>query len=101
MSVHTITMSPQQISALEKQLQGCEKRKTPPYARYQYRLSDCVITAYESGKVVFQGEGADLYAAPFAQARPKAAAVNCIRNKKTICSAAAPDCLRTSPTNSA
>ena len=74
MSVHTITMSPQQISALEKQLQGCEKRKTPPYARYQYRLSDCVITAYESGKVVFQGEGADLYAAPFAQARPKAAA---------------------------
>ena len=74
MSVHTITMSPQQISALEEQLQGCEKRKTPPYARYQYRLSDCVITAYESGKVVFQGEGADLYAAPFAQARPKAAA---------------------------
>lgn len=65
MSVYTIKMSPQQIQALEERLAGSERRKAPPYASYQYRLTDCVITAYESGKVVFQGEGADLYAAPY------------------------------------
>ena len=39
-----------------------EKRKTPPYALYQYKCENCVITAYESGKVVFQGEDADALA---------------------------------------
>lgn len=62
MSVKTITMTAQQIDALEKRLTQAQKRKTPPYARFQYQTSDCVITAYLSGKVVFQGEGADFYA---------------------------------------
>lgn len=61
MSTHTITMSEQQIKELEHRLKDCIKRKTPPYALYQYKTSDCVITAYASGKVVFQGEGADFY----------------------------------------
>lgn len=72
MSVYTIKMSPQQIQALEERLAGSERRKAPPYASYQYRLTDCVITAYESGKVVFQGEGADLYAAPYLQQQKSA-----------------------------
>ena len=59
MSTRTITMSDAQIKALAKQLEKGEKRKTPPYAQFQIKTSDCIITAYTSGKVEFQGEGAD------------------------------------------
>lgn len=38
----------------------CEK--TPPYAIFQVKDYDCVITLYESGKVMFQGIGADIEA---------------------------------------
>jgi len=36
--------------------------KTPPYAIFQVKDYDCVITLYESGKVMFQGIGADIEA---------------------------------------
>jgi len=36
----------------------CEK--TPPYAIFQVKDFDCVITLYESGKAMFQGLGADI-----------------------------------------
>lgn len=36
----------------------CEK--TPPYAIFQVKQYDCVITLYESGKAMFQGLGADI-----------------------------------------
>lgn len=62
MSVKTITMTKAEIRQLEEQLAHAQKRKRPPYAYYQYQTSECTITAYESGKVVFQGSGADLYA---------------------------------------
>ena len=39
--------------------------KTPPYARWQLRPENCVITCYESGKTVFQGKDAEVYASPF------------------------------------
>lgn len=48
--------------ALKQSLSKAQVRKTPPYAIYQIKTDDCVITAYESGKIVFQGEGADFYA---------------------------------------
>jgi len=38
----------------------CEK--TPPYAIFQVKDYDCVTTLYESGKVMFQGIGADIEA---------------------------------------
>lgn len=38
----------------------CEK--TPPYAIFQVKDFDCVTTLYESGKVMFQGIGADIEA---------------------------------------
>jgi ribonuclease HIII len=41
--------------------------KTPPYARWQIRPENCVITCYESGKTVFQGSDAAVYAAAFTQ----------------------------------
>lgn len=36
--------------------------KTPPYAIFQVKGYDCVTILYESGKVVFQGIGADIEA---------------------------------------
>ena len=36
--------------------------KTPPYAVFQVKQYDCVITLYESGKIMFQGIGADIEA---------------------------------------
>lgn len=62
MSTHTILMNKKEIVALEHKLKDMEIKKTPPYALFQRKCSDCTITAYESGKVVFQGEGADFYA---------------------------------------
>lgn len=68
MSTHTITMNKTDILQLKARFPKAEIRKTPPYAIYQIRLSDCVITAYESGKVVFQGNGAEFYATAYEQA---------------------------------
>lgn len=36
--------------------------KTPPYAIFQVKDFDCVTTLYESGKIMFQGIGADIEA---------------------------------------
>lgn len=58
-------MSDAQIQTLQKNLSKHLCPKTPPYALFQARTSDCVITAYESKKVVFQGEGAAFYAQGF------------------------------------
>lgn len=43
------------------------KAKAPAYARWQLRCENCVITCYESGKTVFQGKDAEVYASPFMQ----------------------------------
>lgn len=37
-----------------------KREKTPPYALFQAKDGDTVVTLYESGKVVFQGHDADL-----------------------------------------
>lgn len=66
MSSKTVVLSSRQIQELKESLKG-EVRKTPPYAVFQIKTSDCVITAYESGKVVFQGNGADFYADAYEQ----------------------------------
>lgn len=62
MSTHTITMNQKEIQALKTKLKSAKVCKTPPYALFQVKTEDCTITAYASGKVVFQGEGADFYA---------------------------------------
>ena len=36
--------------------------KKPPYSVFQVKDIDCVITLYESGKIMFQGIGADIEA---------------------------------------
>ena len=39
--------------------------EAPPYAKWQLRPENCVITCYESGKTVFQGKDAEVYASAF------------------------------------
>lgn len=45
---------------MDEELDWCKREKTPPYAKFQAKDGDTVITLYESGKVVFQGSDADL-----------------------------------------
>ena len=71
MSTITVSMSKAQIDDVKKRYTMADIKKTPPYAYYQLKLSDCVITAYESGKVVFQGEGAEFHAQPFTNEKAK------------------------------
>ena len=40
-----------------------KREKTPPYAVFQAKDGDTVVTLYESGKAVFQGKDADLASA--------------------------------------
>lgn len=54
-------MNQQQIDELRKKFKPYITDKKIPYALFQIKLSDCTITAYESMKVVYQGEELDLY----------------------------------------
>ena len=58
----TKTMTAQQIKELEKKLVRFEKRKRRLMPIISTKAVNVVITAYASGKVVFQGEGARSYA---------------------------------------
>ena len=71
MSTVTITCSELEIRTIKQRYPHAEVRKTPPYAVYQIKLSDCMITAYTSGKVVFQGEGAQHHASGYQSVPPK------------------------------
>lgn len=48
-------MTRDQALELKNSYNNYEEKKTPPYAMFQIRVDDTTITAYESGKVVFQG----------------------------------------------
>ncbi len=45
---------------MSEELDWCKRPNTPPYAKWQAKDGDTVITLYESGKIVFQGKDADL-----------------------------------------
>lgn len=52
------------------------QKDLPAYAVFQLRMEHCVITCYTSGKTVFQGSDAEVYASPFQTASaPSAEAV--------------------------
>jgi ribonuclease HIII len=63
-SVRTLKLSRDQEQRLYDAWKEYEA-KAPAYARFQLRPENCVITCYESGKTVFQGKDAAVYAAPF------------------------------------
>lgn len=60
MATLTKTMSKQEIENLKKRLAPhILKESQPNYTYYQIKTSECTITAYTSGKVVFQGANLD------------------------------------------
>lgn len=65
MSTITVRLTDQELTELKKRYPNAEYRKTPQYALFQFKLSDCMVTAYTSRKVVFQGEGADMHASGY------------------------------------
>lgn len=62
----TLELNDKQIALLNSLYQEY-KRDNPisPYVLYMYQPQDCVITVYNSKKVVFQGNQADYYASLF------------------------------------
>ncbi|MEG0076565.1 ribonuclease HIII [Anaerorhabdus sp.] len=65
MSTITLLLTDQQIKQIQTTFQSEIQSKTPPYALFQCKLEGCVITAYQSKKVVFQGNDAELFASAF------------------------------------
>lgn len=62
MKIISLTLDKSQLKTLESSLSSHTLRRDIPYSIFQVKLSDTTITAYKSGKVVFQGEGASFYA---------------------------------------
>lgn len=52
--------------------------KTPQYAKWQLKPENCTITCYTSGKTVFQGKDAEVYASPFGYKQKTAAAAKSV-----------------------
>jgi ribonuclease HIII len=52
-------MTNTEILAMKKDLAHAVQDKTPPGAIFSAKLPDCTVTAYNSGKVLFQGKGAE------------------------------------------
>jgi ribonuclease HIII len=52
-------MTNTEILAMKKILAHAVQDKTPPGAVFSAKLPDCTVTAYNSGKVLFQGKGAE------------------------------------------
>ncbi len=65
MNTITCILSLDQRKKLKKAWHEYQTEKTPPYAEFQLRPENCTITAYNSGKVVFQGKDAEIYASVF------------------------------------
>ena len=68
-TVRTLKLSREQEQKLLDTWREYEA-KAPAYARFCLRPENCVITCYESGKTVFQGSDADVYASPFMNEEP-------------------------------
>lgn len=64
MSTITIKLNSEQKQRLYDAFREYET-DAPQYADWQLRPENCVITCYTSGKVVFQGKDAEVYASPF------------------------------------
>ena len=77
---NTITLKLKSIQEEQLFKTFSEFQTTPPqYAKWQLKPENCVITCYTSGKTVFQGKDANVYAAAFMQGQdeiPNAATTN-------------------------
>ncbi|MBP3891725.1 MAG: ribonuclease HIII [Solobacterium sp.] len=61
----SLSLTPKQRAKLKETFNDSLSSITPPYAEYQLKVENCTITSYQSGKVVFQGSDAEIYASPF------------------------------------
>ncbi len=67
MAVITLKLDDKQINLLTKLYEEYQDPNIKSiYVQYLYRMQDCVISVYKSGKTVFQGQQADYYASIFA-----------------------------------
>ena len=67
---NTITLKLKSIQEEQLFKTFSEFQTTPPqYAKWQLKPENCVITCYTSGKTVFQGKDANVYAAAFMEIR--------------------------------
>lgn len=62
-----IKVSPATIKKMAAHYQGSFKAKTPPYAEFSAKIGGLTITAYNSGKVMFQGAGAEAEASKWGE----------------------------------
>jgi len=66
MAVITLKLDEKQINLLTKLYEEYQDPNIKSiYVQYLYRMQDCVISVYKSGKTVFQGQQADYYASVF------------------------------------
>lgn len=66
MAVITLKLDDKQINLLTKLYEEYQDPNIKSiYVQYLYRMQDCVISVYKSGKTVFQGQQADYYASFF------------------------------------
>ena len=56
----TLTLSPEQVSALEAKYPSYVE-SPPPHAVLRLKIDGLTITAYQSGKVLFQGKGIETF----------------------------------------
>ena len=77
---NTITLKLKSIQEEQLFKTFSEFQTTPPqYAKWQLKPENCVITCYTSGKTVFQGKDANVYAAAFMEVQdeiPNTATIN-------------------------
>ena len=57
-----------------------EMPKKPPYSKFQAKNYDVTITLYESGKVMFQGIGADIESSIWITMQEKLTGKKCLTN---------------------
>ena len=65
MNTISLELTNSQIKQLSTLYKMYKVEKKQPYIAVQYKLTDCMITVYESNKVVFQGKDAQHYASSF------------------------------------
>lgn len=65
MSQVVITVSPSIMTEMRNKYNSMLSDKQPPGSDFVAKLPSCTITAYRSGKVLFQGTGAESEAAPW------------------------------------
>ena len=65
MATFSLLLTPKQISELVSVFDSDEFVNPPAYASHQIRTENCVITIYDSLKVVFQGKEAEVYASKY------------------------------------